>query len=695
MLAIVAAANAPRVSGTGTNVIDTGRDAATEHVRTTDRLPLNDPTLPVINQHRKVEVVPQETVRLLPPASLPSDNVWMSEGSPAIPRWGRNALACAAIVAVTLSIAGALAETKFAQIVHLKMLDQHFLWRGSRPVDNIVLIVIDQKSYDNIPDVQMFWHPYYAEAIRAAAKGGAKVMGLDIAFAVPVTKWEPGLDEALAAAVADTSSTMPVICGYVPSFANRQEQWPVPVNIIASALGQSAFVNLTIDADDFVRQQELVAAEPSPGETEPRRSLAMRVAEKYAGAEAVLQNGELTFAGRRVPVEDRRMRINYAGPPGTVPRISLYDFISAARAGRWDQVRTWVQGKALLMGVDTISDRHPTPYFTSFHGTRWSSAGVEIHANTVRTLVTGEFLATPPRSVQLLAPFLMALLTTGFLIFLPLRTAIVAMLSAIVAGTLAAHVVFVEGWVLPTAALQLSGAIPIPLALGYHFFTARKRSNLFKKAVSLFVGSRFAETLDLTEQITFAGSREVVTILFSDLRGFTAFCEDTDPSVIVTLLNEYLASMVAIIVGHGGQVNKFIGDGILAIFCGSDTKGSGNHAERAVQCGADMIRAKSRFKTGVGIHTGPVVLGNVGSADKLEYTALGDTVNIASRIEGLNKELGQSLLYSEDTSAMLSDPVRGEFVQSVQIRGRTTPLRVYTVPDRNSATLIERTTQAG
>lgn len=602
----------------------------------------------------------------------------------------RKSLICAGIAVLTLVIIGAMAETRFAQIVHLKTLDLHFLLRGTRPVDKIVLIVIDQKSYDRIPDVQMFWHPYYAEVIRAAAQGGAKVLGLDIGFAVPVAKWEPDHDQLLAAAVAETAPVMPVVAGYVPSLLNRQTEWLVPVNMLASALGLSAYVNLTIDADDFVREQELLAAETAPGESNLRRSLALRVAEKFAGQDADYRDGRLTFGNSTVPVDDRKMRINYAGPPDTFPRISLIDFVSAARAGNWRQVRDWVDGSAVLVGVDSISDRHPTPFFTTFQGARWSSSGVEIHANTVRTLLTGEFLATAPRSIQIPVVLLTALVTATVLVFLPFHHASAYVLLTMLITGSAAQIAFSNGWTVATSAIQLSSLIPIPFALSYRFLTAEKRGNLFHQAVSLFVGKRVAHTLEDTEQIALTGSRETVTILFSDIRGFTAFCESKDPAVIVSLLNEYLSEMVAIIVSHGGHVNKFIGDGILAIFAESDAGGTGNHAERAVRCGTGMIRANSTFQTGVGIHTGTVILGNVGSADKLEYTALGDTVNLASRIESLNKELKQKILFSEDTCAALTDGTAGELVGSVQIRGRTTPMNVYTIPGSAAAQQVDR-----
>ena len=180
----------------------------------------------------------------------------------------------------------------------------------------------------------------------------------------------------------------------------------------------------------------------------------------------------------------------------------------------------------------------------------------------------------------------------------------------------------------------------------YRFATAEKKSSFFKSAVALFVGKQVAHSLDQNQKIGLTGKREMVTIMFSDIRGFTAFCESKDPAEVVEFyLSTYMATMCAIIVRHGGHVDNFIGDGILAVFS-DDDEGSrpGDHGRRAVACAMEMVTAPSEFKTGTGLHSGEVVIGNVGSSDKMEFTVLGDTVNLASRLESLNKEHKTKLL---------------------------------------------------
>jgi adenylate cyclase len=172
----------------------------------------------------------------------------------------------------------------------------------------------------------------------------------------------------------------------------------------------------------------------------------------------------------------------------------------------------------------------------------------------------------------------------------------------------------------------------------------------------------------------------MVTIMFSDIRGFTAFCESKDPAVIVDLLNVYMAQMCKIIVNHHGHVNKFIGDGILAVFADTDEGAApGGHALRAVKCAAEMVSAPGEFATGTGMHSGEVVIGNVGSSDKMEFTVLGDTVNLASRLESLNKEHKTKLLLSGSTHEMLGGGVDTVYLGSVPVRGKTEPMKLYTV----------------
>ena len=599
-------------------------------------------------------------------------------------KWSRWIVMAAIVIACAVS-ARLLSDVSFFQILNLKSIDAQFVLRGKQPTSGIVLLVADQKALDTFHELRMFWHPYYAQAIKAAGEAGAKVIGLDLAFGVPVEKWEPDLDRMLAEAVS--TSPIPVVCGYVPSLNTNQATLPVPINMIAAALGLSAFANLTADPDDFVRKQELIEAPSSnPADPPPARSLAFRIAEKYLGEDAVFQNGRLVLKGRTIPVSaDRSIFINYAGGPDTFPRVSLADFIAAARAGNKAQLRSWVNGKIVLLGTDSVDDRFPTPFFTFFSGPRWTTAGVEIHANTLRTILNGNYLRYTPEWGRLLGLLIATALTAGLVMSLrPVRAA-AALLLEIVGILVFTHVLFRIGLLMSSAELFVAVILCAMASVVYRFATAEKRGNLFRRAVALFVGKELATELDQSQAIQLSGKRQTVTIMFTDIRGFTAFSEKTSeeqgPEVLVQLLNEYMTLMVSIIVKHSGHVNKFIGDGILAVFSDEDEGAKpGDHAARAVKCAVRMVTAPSNFQTGAGIHTGIVVIGNVGSADKMEYTVLGDTVNLASRLESLNKENKTRVLMSEATQSLLGDEIETAPIGTVPVRGKTVPIKLFTVP---------------
>lgn len=596
--------------------------------------------------------------------------------------WRRWAV-CGLIAIASAAVTEGLSAVRFFQLLNLKALDAHFVLRGKTKPSNIVLFVADQKAMDTFSELRLFWHSHYAEAIQAAAQNGAKVIGLDLAFGVPVDKWEPDLDRVLGEAVS--TSPVPVVCGYVATLNTNQESLPVPINMLAAALGLAGFTNMTADPDDFLRNQELFEAPRDAQDTQMARSLSLRIVEKFLGTDAEFKDGRLLLAGKPVPITtDRSIQINYVGPPDTFPRVSLADVIAAARAGNRAQLRQWVDGKIVLVGTDSVDDRFATPFYTLFSGPRWTTAGVEIHANTIQTLLEGNFLLPVPGWVRA-AGLLIAAAITAFIATSAAAGMAAVWLLAVGTGILGlTHSLFLEGRILSTSEMLTAATICLIGSIAYRFATAEKRRDLFRSAVSLFVGKQVAASLDVTETIGLTGKRITATILFTDIRGFTAFtervCEEQGPEKVVQLLNDYMALMVSIILKYQGHVNKFIGDGILAVFSDDDEGAiTGDHAERALRCAREMVNAPSDFKTGAGLHTGLVVVGNVGSADKMEYTVLGDTVNLASRLESLNKEHKTNVLLSDATYQLLKDPSSVALVGSVPVRGKAVPIQLYTV----------------
>jgi adenylate cyclase len=605
-------------------------------------------------------------------------------------RWQRWAI-CALIALGSATGARLLSNLRFFELLNLKALDAHFVLRGALPPSNdIALILADQKTLDTFPELRLFWHPYYADAIRAAGVGGARVIGLDVVFAVPVEQWQPGYDSLLGQAVIE--SPVPVVCGYVPDLNSNQQAQAVPVNLLSASLGLAGFSNLTADPDDFIRRQELIEAEPpSKSDPPPAHSFALRVVEKYLGTDADFRDGVLTLAGQTIPITPpdsvvpRSILIRDANPPNTAPSVSLADVVAAQRRGDTASLHKWFSGKIVLIGSDVVDDRYATPFYTMIAGFRWkTTAGVQIQANTIHTLLDRAYLFEVPDWFRGLALLASAGIAAGIATGLAAGPAAV-WIGAEIAGILVfTHLLFLAGWVLSSSETVLAALASTGLTMVYRVLTAERRGNLFHRAFSLFVGKTVAASLEETDAIQLSGRRLNVTIMFTDIRGFTAFSEkmsdEQGPEVVVELLNQYLAQMVAIIVKHHGQVNKFIGDGILAIFSDEDEGAApGDHTLRAVRCAVEIVTAPSQFETGTGIHTGLAVVGNVGSADKMEYTVLGDTVNLASRLESLNKEFHTRLLMSEATQRGLGSAIETTYLAAAPVRGKSVPINLYTV----------------
>jgi len=620
--------------------------------------------------------------------------------------WKRIAI-CAAIAIGATIVTRLLSNISFFHLLDLKARDAHFVLRGKQPTKDIFILGMDDKTDAAYPEPHLFWGHHYADALKAAADAGAKGFVIDVAFPIPAAKYDADNDAVLAEAFTYANSKMFLVTAFVGSEADQTDPaFTVPINMLAGAFGTAGLANLTVDDDDFVRRQVMIETpDPKVPFEQLKRSMALHAAEGFLGKPATMRDGKLYLGDLFVPIDqERNVIINFAGPADTFPRASLVDFIQASKKGNQKQLEEWVKGKIVLVGPDSKADpdRHATPYYTSFGATdKWRMAGVEIHANAIQTLLNGKFLQAAPRWAEIAGPLAVAGVTVAISAsFAATQTALWSVV-VIAVGLLISHLFFLKGWLLSDIELGQAFVLALLGGVVYRFTTAERKSTFFKSAVALFVGKQVAQSLESSEKIGLTGKRGVVTILFTDIRGFTAFCESKDPAVIVDLLNVYMAVMCSFIVKYKGHVNKFIGDGILAVFSDDDEGAKpGDHAARALQCAVDMVSAPNDFKTGAGLHTGEVVIGNVGSSDKMEFTVLGDTVNLASRLESLNKEHKTKMLLSDAVLALAGDAIEAKYLGEVAVRGKTEPMKLYTVtstygpyPAPSSATSTLATTK--
>ena len=324
-----------------------------------------------------------------------------------------------------------------------------------------------------------------------------------------------------------------------------------------------------------------------------------------------------------------------------------------------------------------------------------------LHGNLISNLMDGRFLKRIPLEIGMALAAILTLLSALPVLLshrLLIRTLIpgaVLILYLIVVGFL-----FTKDIALPLA--PMIPAFPAAFLLLFSFIslTEGREKRKFKAAMGKYLSPDvLKEVMARGSLEAEVGQRKIITIMFTDIRSFTTLSEQKDAAVVVEILNEYLASMVSAIFDEEGTLDKYIGDAIMA-FWGAPIE-KPDHARRAVRAGFAMMRNlhelhkdwKAReaplLEMGVGIHTGDMIVGNIGSDQRLDYTVIGDNVNLGARLEGLTKEYGVSLLISETTF----DSVREEFdclpMDMVAVKGKSIPITIYAPIDPEAMPLGE------
>jgi adenylate cyclase len=396
----------------------------------------------------------------------------------------------------------------------------------------------------------------------------------------------------------------------------------------------------------------------------------------------------VTLGSQTIPLDGRFIRVNYAGPEGSIPTYSALQVVNG------DLPLDTFKDKVIFIGATTESlhDTYPTPFdFTN------PTPGVEIMANVFNTLYTRQFVARLPVAVSLLSILVAGLLALALTLIRRPGAAIGALL-----GLMAAYAVV---WLLVFLFARVEGPLMIPeITLFVGFVTPSLEravsEELEKRRVrgifELFISPEMVGQLIDQGIEAMRGKRSELTILFSDIRGFTTMSEKMTPEELVDLLNEYLGAMTDVIHKNGGTVDKYEGDLIMAFF--GAPVAYPDHTQRAVQTSIEMrqeldrLRQKwaaegkpSKLEMGIGLNTGEVFVGLVGSGKRVNYTVMGDAVNLASRLQDLTKELQWPLLISEFTYEKIKNDFDAEFAEARLVKGKTVPVGIYKVLGRTGA----------
>lgn len=550
-------------------------------------------------------------------------------------------------------------------VIELKTLDARFVLRGEqRPRSPIAIVAIDEDSFD---DLRLQWpwpRTMHATLIEALRRRGPAVIGVDILFTE--SSRDPMADQALAQALQQAGNVvMAAFFSVVEGDLVIKENLNLPIPLLRERAAGYGFVNLPIDADGFIRRAVLVRTH----QEQPQSSFTHRLLQF------------IPAASRMNPSSDGPVLINFRGPSGMFPTIPYYQVL------RGEVEPEALRGKIVLIGTTTpaLHDLFPTP----FAATRRMS-GVEIQANLLETLLQGIALRHPSSLFHLLLLLTLALAAAviGFR-FRPLKAfGLVAGLGVTygLVGMLA--FAFFNLWleiVAPSSALFTAYGVVV-----LHNYAQEEREK--RRLARYFSPAVLQEIVRRPDTLSVGSNRRQVTVLFSDIRGFTSISEGLAPEEVVDLLGEYLTAMSEIIFKHGGVIDKFIGDAIMALY--GVPLPYEDHAARAVRTAVEMqartgdlaprwvAKCGVPLKIGVGIHTGEAVVGSMGSAQRLEYTAIGDTVNLASRLEGLTKDFDVSIVISEETQREIGDLLDASPLGQIKVKGRTAQVRVYSVGQR-------------
>lgn len=566
----------------------------------------------------------------------------------------------AALPALALLLTGAL-ERQEGQTV-----DARFALRGPVPAPGLAIIDINDESIRRIGrwPIRRSWH---ARAVDRLRQAGARVIAYDVQFSEASDF--PAADRALYRALARAPgrtvlSATEVSRGRHTVFGGEQNLRAIGArggntNVPVSAGGVKRRVWYSLDG---LKSFAVAAAEAATGR---------RVDPAGFGRDGAL--------------------IDFHGPAGTIPTYSFADLVAPGRS-HIDPAR--LRGRVVVIGssAPSLQDIHTTP-------TDDLMPGPELQANAISTVLRGLPLRDAPGWLDALATLLFAVAVP--LAALRMRAALAALLGAALlgGGLVAAQVLFDRGVVVhvvaPVLGLVLGAVGSLAAAALISLRERRRTRHLFGRFVPEAVVDELLAREDGSGHI--GGVRQDATVLFCDLRGFTTFAEDAEPELVIDVLNRYLTECSDAILAEQGTVVSYLGDGIMAVF-GSPVERP-DHADAALRSARDMLsvrlarlnawlaeRGIAPFALGVGLNSGAVMSGTVGSEQRMEYAAVGDTTNVAARLQAATKGTPHSLFVAQTTWERLGPAGRAALTGAgeLALRGRGRGVSIW-APARSAA----------
>jgi adenylate cyclase len=589
--------------------------------------------------------------------------------------------------------------------------------RPGKATGDIALILLDQKSLEwGQKENGLSW-PWPRELYSAIAdfcrRGGAKALVLDVLYTEP-SVYGVSDDESFGKAVAEYGR----VVGAMFPGDGKQATWPAdvpqpvvkieglddwiakarptriafpvasfPIPEIAGSARLLASTNLDPDSDKIYRRARLFNT--FDGRVLPSEALAAYLVGAPGAHELSIRAGSLLVDGREVPLDrDGKAILRFRGPTMTHPNYSMAAVIQAElriREGATSAIDPMeLRDKYVFLGYSApgLFDLKPTPMPGAY-------PGVEINATMLDNLLSGDFMRPAPLAagiILLLALCIGAGIAVSSVsrvgwsilvygIFLPLAPAL---------GIAA----YAAGYWLQMIALELGAVVSLVGASLVNYATEGRQKRFIKGAFRQYLSHAVIEQIIAhPERLKLGGERRELSIFFSDLQGFTTLSEALTPEDLTTLLNEYLSAMTDIIQEEGGTIDKYEGDAIIAFW--NAPLELADHAVRAVRaslrCQAKLAEMRPGFRARVnkdlfmriGMNSGPAVVGNMGSRTRFDYTMLGDAVNLAARLEGINKQFRTYTMASGATVERMAGAFPVRELSRVAVVGRREPVTVF------------------
>ena len=366
--------------------------------------------------------------------------------------------------------------------------------------------------------------------------------------------------------------------------------------------------------------------------------------------------------------------------------IESYDSIVAGKKPKINPAE--FNGKIIVLGANVpagsgLNDNKNTPIISNH-------PGVDIQATAIDNMLHNDFVKVLPQSLNVLITIILMITLYGIIRANDLFKSVLMSISIIIGYFIFTIISFYFKGIVNVITPTVMFVITMLIGYTHKFVLENKSKEKVKLAMGKYMSPDVMKRVIMNiDNLGLGGKKATVTVLFSDIRGFTSMSEQMTAQQVSEILNEYFTEMEPIITKYNGIINKFIGDAVMAIF--GEPIQDKNHAENAVKCGYEMIlkvkelqkkwaeEGKPKIEIGVGINTGEVFVGNIGSINRMEYTVIGDTVNLASRLESYNKVYKTKILISNSTYEATKNIIETMKISNVEIRGKSHKMDIYEV----------------